>query len=71
MSQIQKSTSQFVELNYEDMWRQSVKDYPYEVWHEEGEGITPKFKTWREALDAQKKWNVDCPGHKARKRTVP
>lgn len=40
---------------------------PYEVRHPEGEPPHPQFNTWSEALAAQKKWNIDCPGHKARK----
>ena len=40
----------------------------YTPLNEDGEGPTPKFKTWKEALTAQKEWNKKCPGHVARKR---
>lgn len=39
----------------------------YEVYHPEGRGAPPRFKTWAEALAAQKKWNKEISGHKARK----
>lgn len=39
----------------------------YEVYHPEGEGPTPKFYTWVDALRAQAQWNKELPGHKARK----
>lgn len=42
---------------------------PYEVIHPDSEvNYTPKFATWKEALTAQKKWNRELSGHKARKR---
>lgn len=41
---------------------------PFEVWHPDGEGPTPKFSTWEEAVAAKKKFNAGCPGHIARKR---
>lgn len=40
---------------------------PYEVRHPDGDPPHPQFDTWREAINAQVKWNKECPGHKARK----
>ena len=39
----------------------------YEVTHPDGDMPHPTFETWIEALAAQKEWNKDVPGHKARK----
>jgi hypothetical protein len=39
----------------------------YEVWHPDGEGPTPKFASWQEALAKQVAWNLECPGHVARR----
>jgi len=39
----------------------------YEVIHPEGPAPHPSFKTWVEALAAQKEWNKEMPGHRARK----
>jgi len=39
----------------------------YEVRHPDGHPPHPTFKTWNEAVSAQKKWNKDYPGHRARK----
>ena len=39
----------------------------YEVRHPDGDLPHPTFKTWQEAVAAQKQWNKDCPGHRARK----
>lgn len=44
------------------------KEFPYEVYHPEGKGSPPKFRTWRKAIRWQKFWNIDIPGHRARKR---
>jgi len=48
--------------------RQDMMIYPYEVHHPESEHMPPKFRTWASALAAQKMWNTQVPGHKARKR---
>ena len=49
------------------------KRYQYEVYHPDaadfGFTVTPKYATWPEALAAQVKFNKDCPGHIARKRS--
>ncbi len=59
---------------FEEIERQDIALYPYEVWHPEGRELTgsapPKFSTWPEALAKQKEWNSDFPGHIARKRRV-
>lgn len=59
-----------VEKSFEQMWREEFAEYPYTVYHPEAEGPEPRFKTWREALQKQKEWNTDCPGHKAMKRRI-
>jgi len=51
------------------LYQEEHNEYPYEVTHPDGEVSPPKFRTWREALDAARKWNTDVPGHRARKRT--
>jgi hypothetical protein len=56
--------------SFEQMYRDEIKEYPYTVYHPDGEGQPPIFKTWREALQAQKEWNEDIPGHKAMKRRI-
>lgn len=39
----------------------------YEVRHPDSDLPYPKFDTWEKALEAQKNWNKECLGHKARK----
>ena len=55
---------------YEEMHKRELKEFPYTVWHEDADPneIPPLFRTWKEALAAQKEWNKDVPGHRARKR---
>lgn len=43
---------------------------PYEVRHPDGDLPHPQFDTWQQALAAQKEWNKEVPGHKARKIPV-
>lgn len=50
--------------------RRDVAEFPYAVWHEDGEEPPPKFKTWGEALAAQVEWNKSVPGHRAFRRKV-
>jgi hypothetical protein len=39
----------------------------YEVWHPDAELAPPIFAAWKEALAAQKEWNKEVPGHRARR----
>jgi len=39
----------------------------YEVTHPDSDRPHPTFNTWAEALAAQKEWNKEVSGHKARK----
>jgi len=59
---------------FEYLEHRDLVEFPYEVWHPEGRELTgsapPKFSTWPEALDKQKEWNREYPGHIARKRRV-
>lgn len=48
--------------------REEIAKRPYEVWHPDAEGPTPKFATWFDALTHQVKWNRELPGHVARRR---
>lgn len=50
--------------------RRDMLLFPYEVCHSESESMPPKFRTWQSALSAQKTWNAQVPGHKARKRKI-
>lgn len=53
---------------YEESYKRDLREFPYEVSHPDGEGDPPKFLTWQHAIECQKRWNKDCPGHRARKR---
>jgi len=46
-----------------------ISEYPYLVYHPDGDEYQcPKFKTLQAARHAAKKWNIDVPGHVARRR---
>ncbi|NIB44847.1 hypothetical protein HBA55_35025 [Pseudomaricurvus alkylphenolicus] len=53
---------------YADIERRDLARFPYEVYHPEGGGPPPKFRSWADALAAQKEWNREVSGHIARKR---
>ena len=57
-------------MDFEQLYERDVLEFPYEVEYlgDESDAIPPKFKTWKEALDAQVKWNKELSGHRARKR---
>lgn len=61
---------QHVVETYEEMAKRHKQEYPYTVYHEDADPneIPPYFKTWGEALAAQKEWNKEVSGHRARKR---
>lgn len=60
------------EKTYEELERDDIKKYPYAIYHPDDDETypRPKFSTWREALDQQKQWNKELPGHRAYKRRV-
>jgi hypothetical protein len=64
----ENSDAKLCSTSFEEIERADLIERPYEVWHPDGEGSTPKFATWGDAIASQKKWNADCPGHVARKR---
>ncbi len=55
---------------FEELERRDIAERPYMVVCDDAEaaGPPPTFKTWDEALAAQKRWNKDFPGHRAMKR---
>ena len=53
---------------FEEMEKDDIKANPYSVVHDEALGRPLVFKTWVEALQAQKEWNKEVQGHKAIKR---
>jgi len=59
--------SEMIESNAQNH-SDDLRAFPYEVWHPEGEGRPPRFRTWREARAKQVEWNRDVSGHRARKR---
>jgi hypothetical protein len=57
-------------MDFEQLYERELAEFPYEVVFvdDESETASPKFRTWKEALDAQVKWNKELSGHRARKR---
>ncbi len=48
----------------------SISELPYEVYHPEGDEyglLPPRFATWKDAQEAQKRFNKELPGHVARR----